>query len=68
MKLLAQIAVLGMLASVNSLAQTKPAGTNAVSSPAKLERMPESLELRYALIALPPHLRDGATTYILDPD
>lgn len=33
----------------------------------KLERMPESLEVRYASSALPPHLRDGATIYVLDP-
>jgi hypothetical protein len=33
----------------------------------KLERMPESLESRYALSALPPHLRDGATVSLLDP-
>ena len=33
----------------------------------KLERMPESLESRYALSALPPHLRDGATIHLLDP-
>ncbi|PYX67500.1 MAG: hypothetical protein DMG78_27580, partial [Acidobacteria bacterium] len=29
--------------------------------------MPESLEVRYALSAAPPHLRDAATTYVLDP-
>ena len=29
--------------------------------------MPESLEVRYALSAAPPHLRDGATTYVVDP-
>ena len=34
----------------------------------KLDRMPESLETRYALSALPPHLRDGATVYLLNPD
>jgi hypothetical protein len=67
MKFAAHIAVLGMLASVSSLAQTKQTDTNAHSSPGKLERMPESLELRYAVSALPPHLRGGATTYILDP-
>jgi hypothetical protein len=33
----------------------------------KLERMPEPLESRYALSALPPHLRDGATVHLLDP-
>ena len=37
------------------------------SSGAKLGKMPESLEVRYVLSALPPHLRDGATTYVLDP-
>jgi hypothetical protein len=29
--------------------------------------MPESLEVRYALSAVPPHLRDGATVFTLDP-
>jgi len=29
--------------------------------------MPESLEIRFALSAAPPQLRDGATTYVLDP-
>lgn len=29
--------------------------------------MPQSLEVRFALSALPPHLRDGATAYVLDP-
>jgi hypothetical protein len=67
MKFAAHIAVVGILASVSSLAQTKQTDTNARSSPAILERMPESLELHYALSALPPHLRDGATIYILDP-
>jgi hypothetical protein len=37
-----------------------------VSSPT-LERMPASLEIRFALSAAPPHLRDEATTYVLDP-
>jgi hypothetical protein len=36
-------------------------------APAKLERMPEALEVRFALSAAPPHLRDAATTYVLDP-
>ena len=67
MKLAAQITVVGMLASVSCLAQTTQTDPNAHSSPVILERMPESLELRYALSALPPHLRTGATTYILDP-
>jgi hypothetical protein len=33
----------------------------------KLEKMPVDLERDYALSALPPHLRKGATVYLLDP-
>src|SRR5690348_14580700 len=33
----------------------------------KLEKMPADLETEYALSALPPHLRDSATVYLLDP-
>lgn len=33
----------------------------------QLEKMPTDLETDYALSALPPHLRDGATVYLLDP-
>ncbi|MGZ3835347.1 MAG: hypothetical protein ACXVB0_17625 [Mucilaginibacter sp.] len=32
----------------------------------KLEKMPADLERDYALSALPPHLRKGATVYLLD--
>lgn len=34
----------------------------------KLSKMPAGLETDYALSALPPHLRAGATVYLLDPD
>jgi hypothetical protein len=60
-----RIAVLGILASFTSIAQTS-AGSPGVAE-SKLERMPESLEVRYALSAAPPHLRDAATIYVLDP-
>ena len=33
----------------------------------QLEKMPPALEMDYALSALPPHMRDGATVYLLDP-
>lgn len=33
----------------------------------QLDKMPADLETDYALSALPPHLRDGATVYLLDP-
>jgi hypothetical protein len=62
-----RIAVSLLLASISCLAQTgKTNGSMDTLSP-KLEQMPESLEVRFALSALPPHLRDGATAYILDP-
>jgi hypothetical protein len=34
----------------------------------KLDRMPTDLETDFALSALPPHVRDGATVYLLDPE
>src|SRR3954470_22899468 len=34
----------------------------------KLEKMPTDLETDFALSSLPPHLRDAATVYLLDPD
>ena len=34
----------------------------------KLDKMPADLETEFALSALPPHLRAGATVYLLDPD
>jgi hypothetical protein len=34
----------------------------------RLEKMPVELERDYALSALPPHLRNGATVYLLDPE
>jgi hypothetical protein len=37
------------------------------TSPPKLEKMPEALETRFALSAAPPHLREGASVYLLDP-
>src|SRR3989442_5857857 len=55
-----------MLASFTCVAQTIKSDGSPDVSPPKLERMPESLEVRYALRAAPPHLRAGATTYVLD--
>jgi hypothetical protein len=34
----------------------------------KLEKMPVVLETAFALSALPPHLREAATVYLLDPE
>ena len=34
----------------------------------KVEPLPRDLEIQLALSALPPHLRDNATVYVLNPD
>ncbi len=34
----------------------------------KIEPLPRDLEIQLALSALPPHLRDSATVYVLNPD
>ena len=57
-------AILGLLVALTAIAQDKPAsqGTN------KIEPLPRDLEIQLALSALPPHLRDNATVYVLNPD
>jgi hypothetical protein len=67
MKSATRFTILGMLACMSCLAQTTKTTESARVSPPKLERMPEPLEIRFALSAVPPHLRDSATTYVLDP-
>lgn len=57
-----------MLQIVLLLSAHSQTTTTQVEVPPKLEKMPEALEIRFASSAAPPHLRDGATVYILDPD
>jgi hypothetical protein len=66
MKFAAYFVVLQMFACVSSFAQTPNMDSRAASA-LKLERMPEPLEVRFALSAAPPHQRNNATTYVLDP-
>ena len=62
--------ILCLAALTNCFAQTQvppkrgEAGGNAGSV---LEKMPRSLETRFALSALPPSLREKAAVYVLDP-
>jgi hypothetical protein len=67
MKPAARFAILGVLACVTCLAQDKNSAETASVTPPKLEKMPEALENRFALSAIPPHLRQAATTFVLDP-
>jgi hypothetical protein len=60
-----RVAVAFAIATAGLLAGSAGSSTAAEM---KLDRMPESLETRYALSAVPPHLRDAATVYLLDPD
>jgi hypothetical protein len=56
--------IAGLLVLLTASAQSKQAasGTN------KIEPLPRDLEIQLALSALPPHLRDNATVYVLNPD
>jgi hypothetical protein len=68
--------LLGFL-EVSGCAAAGPAAANAhahepshvgdASNAVTLERMPEQLETDFALSALPRHLRNSATVYLLDP-
>ena len=57
-----------LLACMSCLAQSGKTNKGVNKPSAKLEKMPHSLEVQFALSALPPHLRDDATSYVLDPD
>jgi hypothetical protein len=55
--------IAGLLLSLTASAENKV--TRGVT--AKLESLPRDLEIQLALSALPPHLRDNATVYVLNP-
>ena len=56
--------IAGLLFLLAASAQNKPAASGAN----KIEPLPRDLEIQLALSALPPHLRDNATVYVLNPD
>jgi hypothetical protein len=56
---------------IAGLLLTLTAGAEDKQSPKvvnKIEPLPRDLEIQLALSALPPHLRDNATVYVLNPD
>lgn len=61
MKTFILLILLTVVMPMACLSQTNIAERDAAGSSAKLERMPELLETRFALSAAPPHLRDRAT-------
>src|SRR5215471_14023386 len=54
---------LGLLLSLTTLAE----GASVDTAISRFEPLPRDLEIQLALSALPPHLRDGATVYVLNP-
>ena len=60
--------ILEAVVCTGCLGQANTAGAGMAASSTKLERMPTSLETRFALSAAPPHLRGSATVLLLDPD
>ena len=67
MKIGVWVLILEITAAASCFAQTKQPEGIATGATPKLERMPEALEVRFALSAAPPHARDKATAYVLDP-
>src|SRR5215472_16251876 len=63
-KLQTILAIVGLLFSFASSAQDKQS-RSAMNKP---DPLPRDLEIQLALSALPPHLRDNATVYVLNPD
>ena len=56
--------IAGLIFSLTATAQNKPTpkGIN------KIDTLPRDLEIQLALSALPSHLKDSATVYVLNPD
>jgi hypothetical protein len=58
------IVIANLLFTLNANAENN----NAPKVMNKIEPLPRDLEIQLALSALPPHLRDSATVYVLNPD
>lgn len=55
------------IAVVAGLLQATSAGAQSSQAAKELEPLPRELEIELALSSLPPHLRDKATVYVLNP-
>src|SRR5438128_7242584 len=54
--------IMALLFSITVVAENKQ-----IPGKNKIEPLPRDLEIQLALSALPPHLRDNATVYVLNP-
>ena len=72
MGFLSRLTILALLLTVNSFAQSNSKAENENKESSmngnKLEPLPRDLEIQLALSALPSHLRETATVYVLNPD
>lgn len=66
-KLCGFLLVFCCVAAQSTLAQGQPNPEAVTDIRGPLEKMPVSLEVRFALSALPPTLREKASVYVLDP-
>ena len=58
-----------IIAMITALLFSLPAPAQPASTGIrKIQPLPRDLEIQLALSALPPHLRDNATVYVLNPD
>jgi hypothetical protein len=62
-KIQALVVIIGVLFSLAAVAAEK----QAPKATTNIEPLPRDLEIQLALSALPPHLRDNATVYVLNP-
>lgn len=63
-KIQTMVVIAGLLFSLTASAENK----QTPKEMKKIEPLPRDLEIQLALSALPPHLRDSATVYVLNPD
>jgi hypothetical protein len=63
-KVQAIVVIAGLLFSLNASAGNNP--TDKATN--KIDPLPRDLEIQLALSALPPHLRENATVYVLNPE
>jgi hypothetical protein len=62
------VQILIVIASLLFTLHANAENNNAPKVMNKIEPLPRDLEIQLALSALPPHLRDSATVYVLNPD
>jgi hypothetical protein len=58
------IVIAGLLFSLTAIAEDK----QTPKAMSRIDPLPQDLEIQLALSALPPHLRDNATVYVLNPN